>query len=131
MAETKERKLRLSESRTDTGRVYLLFVLPLTPTEIGLEVVLAIPSEIGSASARIATEPRTEGFQEQVTVKLEPEPIAVLFMHPGNALPLTLRVILEATVTVAVITTAELKVASVVPPANSNKVNTGGVESNV
>jgi hypothetical protein len=103
----------------------------MTAIEIGLEVVLAIPSAIGSAVARSTTEPRTDGFQEQVTVKIEPEPIAVLFMHLGNTLPFTLKVTLEATVTVAVITTAELKVASVVPPANSNKVNAGGVESNV
>ena len=79
MAETEERKICLSTSRTDTGRVYLLFVLPLTPTEIGLEVVLAIPSAIGSAVARSATEPRTDGFQEQVTVKLEPAPDPVMF----------------------------------------------------
>ena len=93
--------------------------------------MLAIPSVIGSAVARSATDPRSDGFQEQVTVKLEPEPTAVLLTHPGNTLPFALKVTLEARVTVAVITTAELKVARVVLPASSNKVNAGGVESNV
>jgi hypothetical protein len=96
---------------------------------MGLDVVFAIPSAMGSAVAITLTEPRVDGLHEQVAVKLEPEPTAVLLMHPGNTLPFALKVTLEARVTVAVITTAELKVARVVPLASSNKVNAGGVES--
>jgi hypothetical protein len=55
-------------------------------------------------------------------VKLEPEPLAVLFLHPGITLPLALNVTLDATVTVAEIATDVLKVAVVVAPASWNKV---------
>jgi hypothetical protein len=85
---------------------------------MGLDVVFAIPSAMGSAVAITLTEPRVDGLHEQVAVKLEPEPIAVLFLHPGKVLPLAVNVILDETVTVEVITTAELKVAAVVFPAN-------------
>jgi hypothetical protein len=85
---------------------------------MGLDVVFAIPSAMGSAVAITLTEPRVDGLHEQVAVKLEPEPIAVLFLHPGKVLPLAVNVILDETVTVEVITIAELKVAAVVFPAN-------------
>ena len=101
---------------------YLLPVLLITPTEIGLEVTFEIPSVTGSAVASTVTGPRTDGFQGQVAVKLEPEPLAVLFLHPGITLPLALNVTLDATVTVAEIATDVLKVAVVVAPASWNKV---------
>jgi hypothetical protein len=101
---------------------YLLPVLLITPTEIGLEVTFEIPSVTGSAVASTVTRPRTDGFHGQVVVKLEPEPLAVLFTHPGITLPLALNVTLDATVTVAEIATDVLKVAVVVAPASWNKV---------
>ena len=101
---------------------YLLPVLLITPTEIGLEVTFEIPSVTGSAVASTVTGPRTEGLQGQVAVKLEPEPLAVLFLHPGITLPLALNVTLDATVTVAEIATDVLKVAVVAAPASWNKV---------
>jgi hypothetical protein len=55
-------------------------------------------------------------------VKLKPEPLVVLFLHPGITLPLALNVTLDATVTVAEIATDVLKVAVVVAPASWNKV---------
>jgi hypothetical protein len=42
-------------------------------------------------------------------VKLKPEPLVVLFLHPGITLPLALNVTLDATVTVAEIATDVLK----------------------
>ena len=101
---------------------YLIPVLLMTPTEIGLEVTFEIPSVTGSAVASTVTGPRPEGFQGQVAVKFEPDPLAVLFLHPGIILPLTLKVTLDATVTVAEITTDDRKVAVVAAPASWNKV---------
>ena len=71
----------------------------------GLEVVLLIPAPVGVADAVNATEPRFDGRQLQVAEKLELDPVASLFLHPGRILPFTLNVTLDATVTFAVITT--------------------------
>ena len=109
-------------TRTDTGRIYLLPVLLITPTAIGLEVTFEIPSVTGSAVASTVTGPRVDGFQMQVVVKLEPDPLAVLFLHPGITLPLALNVTLDSTVTVAEIATDDLKVAVVEAPASWNKL---------
>jgi len=109
-------------TRTDTGRIYRLAVLLITPTEIGLEVTFEIPSVTGSAVASTVTGPRVDGFQRQVAVKLEPDPLAVLFLHPGITLPLALNVTLDSTVTVAEIATDDLKVAVVEAPASWNKL---------
>jgi hypothetical protein len=51
-------------------------------------------------------------------VKLEPDPLAVLFLQPGTTLPLTLKVTLDSTFTVADIATDDLKVALVAAPAS-------------
>ena len=72
----------------------------------GLEVVLLMPAPVGAADAVNATEPRFDGRQLQVAEKLELDPVASLFLHPGRIFPLTLNVTLDATVTFAVITTA-------------------------
>ena len=101
-----------------------MLVLLVTPTEIGLEVTFKIPSVTGSAVASTVTEPRAEGLQGQVAVKLEPEPLAVLLIHPEITLPFVLNVTLDATVTVADITTDVLKVAVVAALASWNKVKT-------
>jgi hypothetical protein len=60
------------------------------------------------AKAVNAAEPRFEGRHEQVAVKSDPDTAAVLFLQPGNTLPFTLKVIFDATFTVAVITIAVL-----------------------
>ena len=80
------------------------------PTAIltGVADALLIPAPVGVAVAVNTTTPRLEGLQLHVAEKLEPEPEADFFMHPGNTLPLTLNVTLDATVTFAVITTVVL-----------------------
>jgi hypothetical protein len=63
-----------------------------------------------------------DGRQLQVTEKLEPDPVASLFLQPGKTLPLTLNVTLDATVTLAVITTEDRKVAVVAEPARASEL---------
>ena len=58
----------------------------------------------------------------QVVEKLEPDPVASLFLHPGKTLPLTLNVTLDATETFAVITTTVRKVAVVAEPARASEL---------
>ena len=87
---------------------------------IGAEVALVIPAPVGVAKAVNATEPRLEGRHEQVAVKSDPDKAVVLFLHPGNTFPLTLKVTLDATVTFAVMTIAVLNAATVAPPASWN-----------
>ena len=74
----------------------------------GFEVVLLMPAPVGAADAVNATVPRFDGRQLQVAEKLELEPVASLFLHPGRILPLILKVIFDATVTFAVMTTEVL-----------------------
>jgi hypothetical protein len=64
------------------------------------------------------TSPRVDAFQVQVAVKVDPEPVANLFLQPGNTLPFELKEIFDATVTVTVITIAVLYAAIVAPPAS-------------
>jgi hypothetical protein len=47
-----------------------------------------------------------DGRQLQVAEKLELDPLASLFLHPGKILPLTLNVTFDATVMFAVMTIA-------------------------
>ena len=70
------------------------------------------------ATAVNATAPRFDGLHVHVAVKLDEDPVANLFLHPGKTLPVILKVILAATVTVAVMITGERKVAVVEAPAN-------------
>jgi hypothetical protein len=84
----------------------------------GAAVVLDIPAPVGTAEAVKVTNPRVEGRHEQVAVKVETDPVANLFLHPGNTLPFELNEILAATFTVAVMTIAVLKVATVAPPVS-------------
>ena len=46
-----------------------------------------MPAPVGVEAAVNLTAPRLDGRQEQLAVKLEPEPVANLFLHPGNTLP--------------------------------------------
>ena len=71
----------------------------------GFDVVLLMPAPVGVAAAVNATAPRFDGRQLQVAEKLELDPVASLFLHPGITLPLMLKVTRDATVTFAVITT--------------------------
>ena len=79
-----------------------------TTTLTGLAVALLIPAPVGVAFAVNETVPRLDGRQLQVAEKLELDPVASLFLHPGRTLPLTLNVTLDATVTFAVMTTEVL-----------------------
>ena len=88
----------------------------------GFEVVLLIPAPVGVAAAVKFTWPRFEGRQVHVTEKLEPDPVANLFLHLGRTLPLTLKVTFDATVTFAVITTAVRKLAVVAEPARASEL---------
>ena len=90
---------------------------------IGFEVVLLMPAPVGVAAAVSATEPRFDGRQEQVAEKLELDPVASLFLHPGRILPLTLNVTFDATVTFAVMTTTVRKAAVVADPARASELN--------
>ena len=86
----------------------------------GFDVVLLMPAPVGVAAAVNATVPRFDGRQLQVAEKLEPDPVANLFLQPGKTLPLTLNVTLDATETFAVMTTTVRKVAVVADPASAS-----------
>jgi hypothetical protein len=81
-------------------------------------VALDIPAPVGVAKAVNAAVPRLEGLHEQVAVKSDPDTSAVLFLQPGNILPFILKVIFDATLTVADKTIAVLYAATVAPPAS-------------
>ena len=88
----------------------------------GFDVVLLMPAPVGVAAAVNATVPRFDGRQLQVTEKLEPDPLASLFLQPGRTMPLTLNVTLDATVTFAVMTTTDRKAAVVAEPASESEL---------
>ena len=62
-----------------------------------------MPTFTGVAIAVTVNEPLLDGFQEQVAMKLLPEPVAFLFLQLGITEPLALKVTLEETLTSAVI----------------------------
>ncbi len=72
----------------------------------------------GVAVAVKVTSPRLDGFHEQVAVKVEPDPMAVLFLQPGKTIPFNLNVTLADTVTIAEIVTGVLKLAVVAEDGN-------------
>ena len=96
----------------------------LFPTIIltGVAVAPVIPAPVGTEVAERDTGPRLDGRQLQVAEKLELDPVASLFLHPGKILPLTLNVTLDSTVVFAVITTAARKVAVVADPASASEL---------
>ena len=51
--------------------------------------------------------PRVDGRHEQVAVKVEPDPVATLFLHPGIIIFLARKVTFEELETTAVIVTAD------------------------
>jgi hypothetical protein len=63
-----------------------------------------------------------DGRQLQVAEKLELDPVASLFLHPGKIFPLTLNVTFDATVMFAVITTTVRKLAVVAEPASASEL---------
>ena len=88
----------------------------------GVAVAPVIPAPVGAEVAERDTGPRLDGRQLQVAEKLELDPVASLFLHPGKILPLTLNVTLDSTVVFAVITTAARKVAVVADPASASEL---------
>jgi len=83
---------------------------------IGPALAPVIPAPVGVAKAVKLTAPLVDALQVQVAVKLDPDPVANLFLHPGNTLPFELKEIFDATLTVAVITIAVRYEAVVAPP---------------
>ncbi len=75
----------------------------------GVAVVEEIPAPVGTAFAVSVTAPLVDGRQVQVAAKLDPDPLAVLFLHPGIITFLALKVTLEATLTFAIIVTTPRK----------------------
>ena len=89
----------------------------------GFEVALLIPAPVGVATAVNETTPRFDGFQLHVAEKLDPDPEAALFLHPGNTFPSIVNVIFDATLTFAVTTIDVLYVALVADPASKSELN--------
>ena len=79
-----------------------------------------IPAPVGTAVAVILTAPLTDGRQVQVAVKLDPDPLAVLFLQPGIITFFALKVTLDATLTFAEIVTM---VRYVGVPLKENELN--------
>ena len=88
--------------------VHLSPVLLATLTLIGVVLADAIELLIGTAVAVSESTPRLAGFQEQVATISGEDPLVVLFLHPAITTPLALKVTLDATVTLAMITIAVL-----------------------
>jgi hypothetical protein len=87
---------------------YLLPVLFATTIVTAGALAPDIALSTGVETAEIFTLPRKDGFHEQDVVKLEPDPVANLFLHPAMTTPEDLKVTLEATVTFALIVEAFL-----------------------
>lgn len=81
------------------------------------------PTPVGVATTFIVVLPRTDGFQVQVAEKLEPEPLAVLFLHPLNTVLPALKVTFDSTFKFTVTTTGVLKLAVVAFPASVSELN--------
>jgi hypothetical protein len=79
-----------------------------------------MPTLVGTAVAVKTTAPLSDGRQVHVAEKLEPEPLALLFLHPGMITFLALNVTLAATLTFAVIVTT-VRYEGV--PLNENELN--------
>ena len=82
-------------------------------TEIGFAEAPEIATFVGTDDAVSVTLPRFEGFQGQVTEKLAPEPVAKIFLQPAIVTFEALKVIFEATDTLAEIFTVVLKIIGV------------------
>jgi hypothetical protein len=93
---------------TNCSHAYLAPTLWPTTTLTGVAVAVLIPDPVGTAVAVITTAPRIDGLHEQDVVKLEPDPVANLFLHPAMTTPEDLKVTFEATVTSALIVEAFL-----------------------
>ena len=84
---------------------YLFPDLFPTITDIGVALEDEIPALIGTAVAVTTTVPLTDGRHEHVAEKLDPLPLATLFLHPAIITFFALKVTLDATLTFAVIVT--------------------------
>jgi hypothetical protein len=70
---------------------------------IGAALAPEIAKLVGVDVADKVMLPRFDGFQEQEIVKVDPEPVASTPLQPGITTFAALKVILEATVTLALI----------------------------
>jgi hypothetical protein len=75
------------------------------------------------ADTVIGTAPRTDGFQEQVAVNIEPDPLAVLFLQPVIITLAALKVTFDATETLTEITTGVRKLAVVAFEGSETELN--------
>lgn len=82
----------------------------VTFTLIGAAAAPVIPALVGVDKAVNATAPLFEGFHVQVTEKLEPDPVANLFLQPEIITLAALKVTRDATVTLAEIVAVDLNV---------------------
>ena len=99
-------KLLISGAIVDERRVNLFYRGPLrltTETLIGFADAPEIVTFVGTEVAVKVTPPRFDGFQEQETVKVEPEPVANFDLHPGITIFAALKVTFEAAVTLTLI----------------------------
>lgn len=85
-----------------------------------MAVVDEIPAPVGTAFAVSVTAPLADGRHEQVAVKLDPEPLAVISLHPAIITFLARKVTFAATLTLAVIVTTVLNVGV---PLTENELN--------
>jgi hypothetical protein len=92
------------------SEVYRAPVLFPTITDIGVALVDEIPAPVGDAVAVSVTAPLVEGRHEHVAEKLDPLPLATLFLHPAIITFFALKLTLDATLTFAVIVTTVRKV---------------------
>jgi hypothetical protein len=88
----------------------------------GAAVAPVVTPSVGVDTAVNTTLPLTDGFQVQLVVKLELEPVAIFNLHPGITTPPALKVTFEATVTSALIVDAFLYTAVVAPPVIPNEL---------
>lgn len=85
--------------------IYLAPTRLPTTTRTGVAVALLIPAPVGTAVAVTTTAPRIDGRQEHVAEKLDPDPLAVLFLQEVIITFLALKVTFDATLTLALIVT--------------------------
>jgi len=92
-----------------------------TNTFIGIALPVS-PPVTGVAIADNETEPLRDGFQVQEVVNTDPEPVAILFLHPVMTEFPSLKVTLADISTLAVIVMTVRNVAVVALPTKANEL---------
>ena len=90
---------------------------------MGVALALEIPASVGVAAAVRVRGPLREGFQLQTATMLGEVPVVRTLMQPGILLLFALKVILEATLTLALTTMEVRYVAVKTDPANAKELN--------